>query len=218
MGLFALPLDRIVRDLHCRLKQAYNMGGTLEKTSVAELEQRSIMLRRRIQQVAEDVTALLSEDLPLFVERELKRAFVNNPEFAKDMSDEKLQTLKDDIRTSGQSGKERILQQLSADSIWFPSAVPEESRHSIAQNSALWATVSGICDDVVELQEKYGFPPPETPIQYRPPTWFIGRRYLPTLSEKYWKLIGELLEVESKVADVIDEASKSELSQRWEKF
>ena len=190
----------------------------MENTSEAELEQRSIMLRQRIRQVAEDVTELLTEDLPLFVERELKRAFINNPEFARTMSDETLQQLKTDISVRGRSGCEQVIQRLADESIWFPDSAPEESRHSIAQNTALWGVVSSICDDVVALREAYGFPVSETPIQYRPPTWFIGRRYLPTLSEKYWKLVGELLDVESKMTEVKSEASQSELSQRWEKF
>jgi hypothetical protein len=190
----------------------------VDNTSVAELEQRSVMLRARIRQVAEDVVALLSEDLPLFVEREVKRAFVNNPQFAAKMTDDTLQALKEDVRSGGLTGRDEVVSGLGDDALWFPDAAPEESRNSIAQNTALWAAVSGICSVVGDIRERYGFPEPENPIQYKPPTWFIGRRYLPTLSEKYWKLIGELLEVESKAADVINEASKSELSQRWEKF
>ena len=110
-----------------------------------------------------------------------------------------------------------MLARLADEALWFPDASPEESRNSIAQNSALWAAVSTVCDVVTGLREAYGFPMPENPIQYRPPTWFIGRRYLPTLSEKYWKLVGELIEIEAKMADVRDEASQTELAARWDK-
>ena len=143
---------------------------------------------------------------------------MNNPQFAATISDETLHALKDDVRNFGLEGRDKIISDLGDEGLWFPDSVPEESRHSIAHNTALWAAVSGVCSVVVELRNKYGFPESETPIQYKPPTWFIGRRYLPTLSEKYWKLVGELLEVESQAASVINEASKSELSQRWEKF
>ena len=189
----------------------------MENTTVAELEQRAVMLRRRIHQVAEDVIELLREDLPLFVERELKRAFVSSPEFASEMSDEKLAALKRDIRSKGEEGRDAVLARLADEALWFPDASPEEARNSIAQNSALWAAVSTVCDVVTGLREAYGFPTPENPIQYRPPTWFIGRRYLPTLSEKYWKLVGELIEIEGKMADVRDEASQTELAARWDK-
>ena len=57
--------------------------------------------------MAEDVVALLSEDLLLFVEREVK-GVRNNPQFAAKMTDDTLQALKEDVRSGGLTGRDEV--------------------------------------------------------------------------------------------------------------
>lgn len=193
------------------------MDGT---PSVAELQEHISLLRGRVLQVADDVKALLREDLPKFVERELKRAFVSHPEFASAMSDDTLRDLKKDIREEAQASTLQVLEALGEDALWFPADVEEEGddevRRSIGANEALWAAVNGICATVAGLREKYGFPVLEEELTYRAPTWFIGRRYLPSLSEKYWRYIHELKELEGQLTGIETAASKTELTSRWD--
>lgn len=188
----------------------------MDTPSVAELEQHAELLRERVMQVADEVKALLAEDLPRFVEREVKRAFVSQPEFAAKISDDRLRQLKQDIEARGGARRDEILAALGDESLWLVDAGADDERKSIAENTALWEQVAGICGVVTDLQREYGFPEGSEPVEYKPPTWFIGRRYLPTLSEKYWRHLRELGEARAQVGSIRREASKSELTKRWD--
>ena len=180
-----------------------------------ELEQRRLMVQDRIRHVAADVKARLAEGLPKFVEREMKRGFVENPDFASRLGDAAVRDLKLAVGSESDRGRDQVLAALEDDSLWFPPTT-ETSRTTMADNAALWSVVSGIVHTVHELRERFGYPPGGEPVEYRPPTWFIGRRYLPTLSEKYWRLLAELAEIDGKMRALRQETSKAELSKRWD--
>ncbi len=185
--------------------------------TIAELEQQAALHRSRVLEVAAEIKALLAEDLPKYVERELKRAFVSAPDFAATLDDETLRSLKEAIRSRRQSRTGEVLAALDLEDQWFPAdATADDERKSISENEPLWTTVNAICDVVTELRQEYGFPAASEPIEYRPPTWFIGRRYLPSLSEKYWRHVTELAEVESQIGAINDEVSRADLTARWD--
>jgi hypothetical protein len=187
----------------------------MDTISLAELEQHAGALRNRIRNVSSDIRALLADDLPLFAEREMKKAFINNPEFASTVPDNTLKQLKADITKESASAAAAVLGALDDESLWF--AANTEAPTSIADNQALWAQVNQISAMVNSLREQYNFPPNAEPIVYRPPTWFIGGRYMPTLSEKYWAALSQLWVVDAQIAALETDSSKSELSQRWDK-
>ena len=185
--------------------------------SVAELEQQAELLKDRVRHVALEVKALFAEDLPRFVERELKRAFVSHPEFAATIGDDTLRGLKRDIIAEGQRATDAVLAALEDEALWFPESPGEEDpRKSLAENRGLWDVVSGITGAVTEIMTRYGFPQSGSPPEYKPPTWFIGRRYLPSLSEKYWRHVRDLAKTLAQIRDIRTEHSQSELARRWD--
>ena len=192
----------------------------MDDLSLAELEQLIEMHRARVQQVADDIKALLKDDLPKFVEREMKRGFVNAPEFAAALDDATLSALKADMAHEGQATTEKILAALDDPDLWIPEGAEEEDedepRRSMSANEPLWKVVSSICETVDMLRDRYGYPPAEEPTVYRPPTWFIGRRYLPSLTERYWRHVSELAEVQACVREIQHKQSRSELTRRWD--
>ncbi|MFT5429857.1 MAG: hypothetical protein ACI9OJ_000529 [Myxococcota bacterium] len=189
----------------------------MQNASLAELEQHAVALRARLLSIAEDITALLAEDLPRFAEREMKRAFVGAPEFAATISDAKLRQLKAAVTEKAAAATREIITALGDESIWTDAAIPEDPRASIAANARLWAEVNRMAAVAQDVATSFGFPKSEEPIEYKPPTWFIGRRYLPTLSEKYWSLHRDLAETTAQAATVRSETSRTELSDRWDK-
>lgn len=191
----------------------------METPSVAELEQHAAILRERILQIAAEVKALLGDDLPRFVERELKRAFIGSPEFASTIDNDGLKRIKAAIQSRGEAGTKRILAALEDDALWFPeSPGDDDARRSVADNKALWDVVSTISDDVNAILEEFGFPPGAEPVAYKPPSWFIGRRYLPSLSEKYWRHVRELAEARAQIGSIRTEVARSELTRRWDEI
>ncbi|MFT7624424.1 MAG: hypothetical protein ACI9WU_003611 [Myxococcota bacterium] len=189
----------------------------MDTPSIAELEQHAIMLRARIMEVAEDVKALLVEDLPKFVEREMKRAFISAPGFASSIDDARLRKLKASVSAASSEATADIMKALTLDDLWLPAdATPDDSRKSMAENEPLWTAVSSICQAVTAVRSEYGFPAATQPIEYQPPTWFIGRRYLPSLSEKYWREVRELAQVQGQLGEISTEVSRADLSRRWD--
>lgn len=184
--------------------------------TLAELVQRAEMVRDRVRHVAAEIKALLADDLPKYVERELKRGFVEHPEFASRLSDSTLRELKSAVKAEGERGRDQVLAALEDEALWFPTGPLAEGRVSVADSPALWAAVGGITGTVRALRERFGYPASAEPIEYRPPSWFIGRRYLPTLSEKYWRLIAELRELEVQAQSIKRDTSRSVLSKRWD--
>lgn len=189
----------------------------METPSVAELEQHVIILRERILAIAADVKGLLADDLPKFVEREVKRAFVSNPDFATTIGTDTLKRLKADIQADGEAGTARILAALEDEALWFcDSPGDDDPRKSISENKALWDVVSTIAVVVTDLFERYGFPAGPEPVTYRAPSWFIGRRYLPSLSEKYWRHVRDLAEARAQIGSIRTETARTELTKRWD--
>lgn len=189
----------------------------MDDMSLAELEQHIVMHRSRVLQAADGIKALLADDLAKFVEREMKRAFVTTPEFAGTIDDSALKELKADLASRGPAAAASVIEALDEEGLWFPSGVTaDDERKSIDENEALWAVVSRIGDAIVAIKEKYGFPDAGEPVTYRPPTWFIGGRYLPSLSERYWRHLRELAEAASAAGSIRAAHAKTELSRRWE--
>ncbi len=188
-----------------------------DSPSIAELEQHIIILRERLVQIAAEVKALLAEDVPKFLERELKRAFVSHPDFASTLSDSALRTLKADIKSGGESATRDMLAAVEDNALWFAgAAAADDAKKSIAENEALWSAISDVvCGALDAIRAKYAFPA-GPPSSYKPPTWFIGRRYLPSLSEKYWQLLRELHETETQIGQTRSESAKVDLTRRWD--
>ena len=188
----------------------------MDNASVAELEQHALALRGRLRVITDVIRALLAEDLPKFVERELKKTFVSNPDFASGVSDDKLREFKQALTTRATQTASSVIDALTDEGLWECPEIPEDSRSPISANPLLWAQVSRIATVVDELQSEFDFPGAGEATVYKPPTWFIGRRYLPALSEKYWSVLRELTETESRTVQIKKEASRSELAARWD--
>ena len=190
---------------------------TADTQTVAELHQHIETLKEQVRIVTSEIKGILRVDLPLFVDRELKSAFINNPEFAQTIGDDLLQDIKKALSALGENKRDEILTSLEDDALWLPSSDPnEDTKTSIDQNNAVWSIVSGICDSVHALKAQFNFPDGDGTIQYKAPSWFIERKYLPSLSEKYWRLIRELNEAQREITESHVSESKGQLARRWD--
>jgi hypothetical protein len=190
---------------------------TANTQTVAELHQHIETLRDQVRTVTLEIKEILRVDLPLFVDRELKSAFINHPDFAQTIDDDLLQDIKKALSSAGATKRDEILAALEDDALWLPSSDPnEDTKTSIDQNNAVWSIVSGICESVHALKVKFNFPDVDGTIQYKAPSWFIERKYLPSLSERYWRLIRELNEAQRQITESHASESKGHLARRWD--
>jgi len=186
----------------------------MDTTILAQIEQQAEQTRERVKQVKTEICALLADDLPEFVKRELKKAFLAHPDVSNAMSDDTLKQLQIDISTDGLKASRNVLDGIEDDSLWFISSTGK----TISDNSELWSKVSVICATVAALKKNYGFPSDNESTVYKAPTWFIGGRYLPTLSEKYWALLTELAGITAQLKAAESHDTQSELAKRWGDF
>lgn len=183
---------------------------------LTELEQHIQLLRERVLGVASEIKALLAEDLPLFVEREVKKAFISNPKFAATIDDQTLKQLKSDVENTATTAATSILTVLEDDNLWLPHEINETDDKSMAANATLWGIVNGISESAAALMKQYDFPQSVQNVTYKPPTWFIGRRYLPSLSEKYWRHLNDFVAASAQVTSIQEANTEQELAKRWD--
>jgi hypothetical protein len=186
----------------------------MDTPNSAELIEEEKKLEEELWVVINEIRSVLETDLPAFVERELKKAFLNNTEHADHMSDDQIKQLKMDISEQGSQAATSVLEEIRDKALWFDAG----SGKSIADNGALWAKVNRICDAVDSLKSDYGFPEEEKATVYKAPTWFIDRLYLPTLSERYWRLLEQRTALVTQKLSAQNHDSQNERAKRWNEF
>ena len=77
-----------------------------EIRALTEAEERA---RSRVFAAVEDARLVLRRDLPSFVEREVKRRFVEAVDFAEGIDDGRIADLKQQVRDEGDAAAEQIL-------------------------------------------------------------------------------------------------------------
>lgn len=173
----------------------------------------------RIRRNADDIRALLRDDLPAFVAREVKTHFVEQAELASRMTDVQVKALKEGTTRAGAALSAQVDASLEPLDAWLSGVqLPDGGRH-LEQNPDLWTRIAGPAAEAVEeLLHAHGFPRPADGygVVYKEPARFIAGRYLPTLAERYWKLISELRRIEEQAAAQVQARSRSELARRWE--
>lgn len=185
-----------------------------ESQSLDELQEHIRFVQQKIAQIRDDVLATFKEDFPKFVEREVKRAFLENAEHSASMSEQALKALKAEMVGVGAKATVAVLADLTDSTLWVTTGAPESTK-TLESNTELWAVVNGIADAVNQLLEKHGFPGPHT-VAYKSPTWFIAGKYMPSLAEAYWRWNGDLSESRGKVAEMTDKVKKDDLLTRWD--
>jgi len=187
---------------------------------IQEMQDHIAFLKEKIQQISEDVIKVLGEDLPKFVEREIKKQFLEGGEFAMEMDGEMVKKLKGEIQKRGNDAAAAVIETLKPLELWLMGRDFFEDAKGLEANPQLWEKVNKISETVQQLLTEYSFPETDSrpDIAYKPPTWFIAGLYLPSLSEAYWKRIKELVEMENKVSAITRENARQTLGKRWDTF
>jgi len=186
---------------------------------IQALTEEEARAKGRVMAAVEDARAVLRNDLPRFVEREVKRCFVAAPEFAAGLSDDQVRTLKAELRTEGVAAAERILEELAGEGPWLAGvAHAEEAEGTFEDNPDLWTAVNCIVATTEDLLRRHGFPESEDgfSVAYRQPTWFIAGRHMRTVSEHYWRGIREIRELRRRREELDAGRRAEELKARWD--
>jgi len=186
-----------------------------EALTTAELEAQIEVRKTRFKQVIHDIRMVLEEDLPLFVVRETKRAFLGHTEAAAALGKERVRALKQEATALGASVTREISDALADEALWHAStAVPANTR-DIASATAVWEVVRRVEKAVHALLGGYGLADAE-PVAYKAPAYFVKGLYLPGLAEHYWRLIHEVQELAEQQRRIVADATKAELEAVWD--
>ena len=174
----------------------------------------------RAMAAADDARRILEGDLPAFVAREVKRAFLASPSYADSVSDEVIAAIKADIQRTGEQAALTATAALD-DETWLAGVnhlSADDEAASFEDNPAVWSAVSPIEAATLALLERHGFPEPPGgfEIQYRQPAFFVGGRHMKSVAEHYWRALRDVRELRRRREQLAATARAEQLAQRWE--
>jgi len=193
--------------------------GSAADEHIAELREQERLIRERTVAIAKETIEVLAIDLPLFVEREVKRAFVADPDFAERLDDDAVRAIKDDIRDRATATAAAVVASLQEWDLWLGGYARVEGAKTFEDYPELWDRVCAIGQPAQEILAAHGFPGAKEAaeaIRYRQPKWFINGRLLTTLAEKYWRSMGELASVRAELEALDLQHRREALKQRWD--
>lgn len=184
---------------------------------IAELKEQQGFVRAKALEVVADARAVFAADLPQFVLRELKKAFVASPAFAEGWTDEQIRALKQEAQAKGKEVADQIGEALADDDLWMRGAQHVEGARSLEDHPELWAKLTPICDLARELMVAHGFPgAADAKLQYKQPAWFISGKLMTTVAEKYWRKMVELVALERELEELDGAQRREALKRRWD--
>lgn len=193
--------------------------GSAADEHIAELRKQEQQTRERAIAIAKETIEVFGTDLPLFVEREVKRAFVADPDFAESLDDDAIRALKDDVRDQALAAAAQVLESLGDWELWLRGYKHVEGAKSFEDHLELWDTVCSIGAPVEKILSAHGFPAGAAAaegLRYRQPKWFINGKLLTTLAEKYWRAMAELASVRAELEALDLQHRREALKQRWD--
>ena len=186
-----------------------------EALTTAEIDAQIEVRKNRFKQVINDIRMVLEEDLPLFVARETKRAFLAMPSVAEGLGQEQVRALKQRSVEVGQAVAREISEALAEEARWHaPTQVPPNTR-DISAAAPVWEVVTRIETALQRLLGEFGLADAE-PVRYKAPAYFVKGLYLPGLAEHYWRLIHEVQELTEQQRQIVTDAIKVRLEAVWD--
>lgn len=183
--------------------------------TTAELEAQIEVRNNRFKQVIHDIRAVLEEDLPQFVARETKRAYLARTAVSEGLGVERVRALKQRSAEVGQQVAREISTALADEARWHSATeVPANTRDLTAAHE-VWAVVSQVEAVLQGLLAEFGLADVEPP-RYKAPAYFVKGLYLPGLTEHYWRLIHEVQELGEQRRRVEADAVRERLEAVWD--
>ena len=184
-------------------------------TTAKELSDQIDLRRARFESIVSELSAVLVDDLPNWAMREAKEAFLAAPSVAESMTEAQLRAFKADVETFGEKAAKILEGLLGATARWLDGSHLTENPRTLT-DAEIWSDLKAAVDQPFDaLLEKYGLKG-QQPAQFKGPVYFVGGRYFPALSEHYWKLRAELVDLEREVAELSANEIRTALLDRWD--
>lgn len=187
------------------------------EAEIKEMRAREARAIQTILKLKAEIMPVLAEDIGKFPEREVRKRFVANPEFAKVLDDATVASIKGVIARQVPEIRDRVIRAMEEEERWLCGIDYHGPGKSLAENERLWEPTREVVEFVCKVLRDFGFPnPDEYPTEYKMPTWFIGGKYLPGLAEKYWACIAEVREARERIRELELAMLREDLGRRWD--
>jgi hypothetical protein len=171
---------------------------------------------RQIREDTDRIVALLQEDFPVYLQREIKARFVSAPEFADAMPAETLAALKRDVDEEGTRAAAEISASLRDPALWLADVELPDGPFDLTHLPDVWQQATRIDGGLEGLLAKYRFPAAASRAQYKPPTWFVGGALLKTLVEAYRTHARERARLRRDVDELEAKRRTMQLGLKWD--
>lgn len=186
----------------------------MQAPNLSELKARKDVQRQRLMSGINELVDLIVTDIPAYVIRELKKAFVNNLGFAEATDDQGVVALKRSAAAFANTLAEDMRANLAAEPLWLGPDVALGEGKCLDANLPLTQCLQDIAGRTAAFFADKGLGQVE--LQYKCPTWFIEGRYAPGMIEKYWSQLALLREMEQEIIALEIEQRRLSQSTRWD--
>ncbi|MDX9722433.1 MAG: hypothetical protein RBU37_16935 [Myxococcota bacterium] len=189
----------------------------MEHVNLEDIKARRDATQQRIVREAAELADVVARDIPAFVQRELRRVFVEALDFSESLTDEQLVSIKNRIQSFSKELAETVKKELENGELWLDPKIEIKVGKTLEQHAPAWAVLQTIAQKTKALAVELGFPnTADLELVYKTPTWFMEGRYAPGMIEKYWNQLGLLREIEAELLAYETEMRRDALAQRWD--
>lgn len=185
-----------------------------ELVTHADVEHAITARRERFEQTIADIVRLLEADIPRFITKRTREAFLANPAVSGAMGSDAVRALKSGAAELGGRAAARVRDEVAIDSAPWSAGPTETGTPKTLDEAPVWASICAFEADLGALLEGAGLP--ASGLSYRAPVFFIEGRYFPALAENYWRLRAEMAALAARLEVLEHDASRRDLEAVWD--
>jgi hypothetical protein len=186
-----------------------------EKT-LEQLDEEIEQIKAKLSAQIKDLVDIITNDLPDYALKNIRKAFIEDIDFAESKSDAELAEFKTRVADFGKKLASDVRTSLldNMEDWWGAGISSENGGKKLDGNAAISKKLGVISERIGDFLKSEQLKPIE--IHYTTPARFIDGKYPPAFIEKYWAQLANLRSVEEQRAELDLEARKARLAQRWD--
>ncbi len=177
-------------------------------------------VRNHLEGIVADLITILCSDLLDYPSRELRKRFIGNSEFAENVDDDQIISMKKKATTEGKKLSDSAKKKFSDNmEFWFGESVPQGHGKTFSSHTNLVNSFGEIDKKVASLLSTFGFPKDDAghfELNYALPPYFVKGMYAPGLTESFWKNLSTLNQLRESRKEQNVGRRRSIQRQRWD--
>ena len=188
----------------------------MSESTIEQLDERIEQIKSKLQLQIEELVTIITNDLPDYALKHIRRAFIEDVDFAEKKSDAELIEFKNKVAEFGKKLAEDVRASMleNMDDWWGKDVSLAAASKTLDGNPAIAQKLSVISQRILDFLDAEHLQRVE--VIYRTPARFIDGKYPPGMIEKYWAKLADLRAAEEERELLDREARKARIAQRWD--